>query len=152
MKSNTYIRMYRYLSWFLIVVIIIGLAKIRPSYLEAARRLEDSYGLYRGIYIFGTFLIGILLKQDRLLIGYFKGFRISWIELIIPLAILIYLLFPWWISVDFTGIGLWHTITQEGTFRSILGVSGGAILVQAITQNDDMWLKESLEEKQRKRQ
>jgi hypothetical protein len=136
MKKGILSELIRYGSWGLIVFILVGIAKIHPEFLKAAQRFQiEKYYLYRTIFTFATLLIGVLLEQERLRLGFSRGFKIRWIDFVMSIAIIAILLIPHEMGMRLTGIGMSYTIMQHGLFRSILGICCGVLLVQSITDN-----------------
>ncbi|GMQ60750.1 hypothetical protein AN1V17_51530 [Vallitalea sediminicola] len=127
----------RYIAWLVIVLIIWGLAKVHPAFLDASRRLADGYNVYRVIYTIGSFLVGILLMIEHVVSGFVDGFSVMRFGLIISLSLLILLLVPFVIGMSITGFGIEFTIMQEGFFRGIIGVCGGVVFAQSITYDRD---------------
>lgn len=123
----------RYGPWVIIILIIYGMAKVYPDYMEAARRLEDGYDLYRAAYIVGFFMIGVLFETERLLFGLRNGMKINIFGCIISVLILSILLLPFVVGAEITGFGTTYIVMQSGLFRSILGVGSGVIFIRSIT-------------------
>lgn len=123
----------RYIPWVIIIVIIYSMAKVYPDYMEAARRLEDGYNLYRVFYAIGFFVLGVLFEIERLFFSLKNGMKIGIAGLIVSIMILIILLLPFIVGAQITGFGTIYTIMQLSLFRSLLGIGSGIIFIRSIT-------------------
>ena len=133
MKRSFGISSVAYISWVFIFLIVIGLAKIHPDYLMAARSLEPEFNMYRAVFTMAVFLIGVLIEHERLLLALKRGFGIQWVGLVVSILIIFTLLIPAAIGMTLFGFGLVSTIMQTGLFRGILSVCSGILFSQSIT-------------------
>ncbi len=92
MKKSFGISLVAYISWVFIFLIVIGLAKIHPDYLMAARSLEPEFNMYRAVFTMAVFLIGVLIEHERLLLALKRGFGIQWVGLVVSILIIFTLL------------------------------------------------------------
>lgn len=124
-----------YVSWGMIIIIIIGLAKLYPDMLTASRRLDPKGDIYRAIFSIAVFLIGVLVEHDRLELAFKNGFSVEWIGLSVSIVLMLVLMVPIWIVLSIISRGLVTTILQTGLFRSILGICSGILFARSVTVN-----------------
>ncbi len=133
MKRILGISLAAYISWVFIFLIVIGLAKIHPDYLIAARRLQPEFYMYRVAFTMAVFLIGVLIEHERLLLALKEGLGIQWLGLVVSTLIIFILLIPAAIGMNLFSFGLVSTIMQTGLFRGILSVCSGILFSRSIT-------------------